>query len=56
MKDVAAAGFMGLDDLAAPELFAKLAECVEQTTRVASDAGGVLSGAAVVRDFQATVP
>jgi tRNA C32,U32 (ribose-2'-O)-methylase TrmJ len=45
---------MGLDDLAAVELVAELAQRIEQATRVASDAGGVLSGAAVVRDSQAT--
>ena len=56
MEDVAAPWLVGLNDLAAAKLVAELAQRVEQATCIASDAAGVLSGAAVERDSQPTVP
>jgi hypothetical protein len=56
VEDVAAARFVGLDDLAAIEFAAELAQRVEQATRVASNAASILARAAVKRDSQPTVP
>lgn len=56
MENIAAAWLMGLDNLPSIEIAAELAQRVEQATRVASDAAGVLSCAAIERDSQPRFP
>jgi hypothetical protein len=56
VEDVAATWFVGLDDLAAVELAADLAQGLEQASGIPSDAAGVLPSATVERDSQPRVP